>query len=352
LETISPAKDLEPVAVDLHAPTVAPTSPDGQGRTSRFSAVGTIGPALGAPIRGLLKVMSESMTEERDLPAPPEGGSPESAGHRTRRWVVLVGLAVAAVLVAATAVVLVAFLVREDPQQKDVGEAVEEFREDAGPQPGGANRPPAGVYLAEGTGRESLSFPPISQNDGDEVPVTVEHEGADCWILTIDFNEAHWQNFRYCPGSDSGTLVETGGDTFQRWDLGSATIENLSTFTCDPPSVMIDSDAKEGDAWDHSCEGTNSQVAGVTTTAGPYTYVGLEQIDVDGKEVATRHYRQERAISGAQRGSTTIDLWFAVDDNLPLRSERSIQLDSDSPVGTITYTETGSWQLESLEPRT
>jgi hypothetical protein len=297
--------------------------------------------------------MTESVTDERDPAAPPEGDSTEPAGHRKRHWFLLVGLAVAAVLVATVAVVLIAFLVREDPQQKDVGEALEEFREDeAAPEPSGATRPAAGVYLAAGTGRESLSFPPIAQNDGDEIPVTVEHEGADCWILTIDFNEAHWQNFRYCPGSDSRTLVETGGDTFQRWDLGSATIENLSTFTCDPPSLMIDGDAEEGDAWEQSCKGTNSQVAGVTTTAGPYTFVGLEQIDVDGEEVATRHHRQERVISGAQHGSTTIDLWFAVNDNLPLRSERSIQLDSDSPVGTITYTETGSWELRSLEPQT
>jgi len=35
-----------------------------------------------------------------------------------------------------------------------------------------------------------------------------------------------------------------------------------------------------------------------------------------------------------------------------LRAERNYRLTSPSPVGNITYTEQGSWQLSSLEPTT
>jgi hypothetical protein len=259
-----------------------------------------------------------------------------------------VAVGIAAVVLVALAVPLVLFATREDPKAKDIGAAVDEF--EPGEGDAAADGPAPGVYEAAGEGREAISFPPVSQRDGAVVPVTVEAAEEGCWKVTVDYNEAHWQDWTYCP--DGAMVVDRGGQTYQRWDFGATKVENTSTFTCDPPAVMIDPDATAGDSWQQACTGTNTQADGESTSAGPHTFVGLEPLEVGGDEVQTRHYRQERTISGAQAGTDVVHFWFVLDDHLPVRMEREVRIDSDSPVGTVTYTEEGSWQLTSLTPAT
>jgi hypothetical protein len=283
----------------------------------------------------------------------PDVSSDREPPRRSPRWRWIVA-AVATIVIVGVGVVVALFVVREDPAAKPVGEAIDEFRqENQVPAPtSDILRPEAGVYEATGDGREAISFPPVSQNDGTTMPVTVQHEPDGCWTLEIDYNEAHWQTWNYCPGDATGRVVERGGQTYQRWDLGAASVENTSTFVCDPPSVVFAPDDAAGATWQQSCEGTNTQTSGSTTSAGPYTFAGDELLLIGGEEVSTRHYRQVRAISGSQIGSQTAEIWIAIETGLPVRSTRSIQIDSSSPVGTITYTENGSWQLTSLRPTT
>ncbi len=272
--------------------------------------------------------------------------------HRRRRWPWVVGLVVALILLPCL-LIGVPFLLREDPGAKSVDEAVDTYRQGASSTAApDVRRPIAGVYSATGTGHEALSFPPLGQDDGTVMPLTVQYETDGCWVIRLDYNEAHWQTWRNCPGDSIGTVVESGGQTYQRWDLGAAQIENTSTFDCAPPSIVMMPDAPPGTAWTDTCTGTNTQAAGQTTSAGPYTFVGDEDVVVAGAPVATRHYRQSRTLTGAQSGEQDADLWFVVATGLPVRSERSLRIESNSPVGAITYTETGSWQLTSLEPAT
>jgi hypothetical protein len=107
-----------------------------------------------------------------------------------------------------------------------------------------------------------------------------------------------------------------------------------------------------GAVWDQSCDGTNSEVAGVTTSAGPYTFVGEETLRVDGVDVRVHHYRQDRRLSGSQTGEQHREIWIALTTGLPLRAERSTSVQSSSPVGDITYTEQGWWQVQSATPTT
>ena len=93
-------------------------------------------------------------------------------------------------------------------------------------------------------------------------------------------------------------------------------------------------------------------MSGVTRTDGSYTFVGEERLLIGSEEVSTYHYRQARTITGAQTGEQEVELWTEVDNGLPVRSERSFRVDSSSPVGTITYTESGWWQLSSRRPTT
>jgi hypothetical protein len=277
----------------------------------------------------------------------------ERPPHRHRRWPWVVGVLVAIVAIPF-AVLGILFAWREHPGAKPLSEAVESYRqgESAPSSVPGVTRVAAGVYSAAGSGHEAISFPSLSQDDGAALPLTVQYEDDDCWVVRIDYNQAHWQTWRYCRGDTAGSVLEHGGQTYQRWDLGATQIVNTSTFVCDPPVVAIMPDAASGTTWPASCRGTNTQVSGTTTSAGPYTLIGEEDLLIAGTSVPAQHYRQDRTVSGAQSGDELNDVWFVKGSGLPVRSERSLRLESSSPLGTITYTETGWWQLTSLEPNT
>lgn len=260
-----------------------------------------------------------------------------------------IGIGVAVVVALVVGVSAVLFATREQPGAKSVDEAAEELAVGT-TAPVGSTRfgPEPGVYQAEGEGREEISLPGISQVDGDVQPITVEALEDGCWRWTVDHNVAHWQDWRFC--ERDGVVVDHGGQTYQRWDFGALTVENLTTFTCDPPSVVIDPEAEVGSSWEQSCSGTSTEVEGVTTSSGPYTFLGEEDVVIGGETVPTRHHRQQRTMTGAQTGTSTEEFWFTLDTGLPVRMERDISLESDSPVGAVGYTESGWWQLTSLAP--
>lgn len=285
------------------------------------------------------------------MAAPTPSPDSDAKPRHHRRWPWVVGI-VAAIVVIPLIVLGVLYVNRERPGAKPLDEAVESYREGVTSTSStpDQDRPTAGVYSAMGTGHAALSFPPLSQEDGDVLPVTVQNDADGCWVVRLDYNQAHWQTWNYCPGDTAGSVVEKGGQTHQRWDLGATKIENTSTFVCTPPAVTVMPDAEPGTTWDASCEGTNTQVADTTISAGPYTFVGEEQLTIGGETVSAQHYNRSRTMSGAQTGEESSDVWFAVGTGLPVRSERSLRIESSSPVGAITYTEDGSWQLTSLQP--
>jgi hypothetical protein len=65
--------------------------------------------------------------------------------------------------------------------------------------------------------------------------------------------------------------------------------------------------------------------------------------------VEAMHYVGDRALTGGQEGTEATDAWFR-SDGLLLRYERDIEVRTDSPIGEITYTEAGSFQLAQLDP--
>ena len=84
---------------------------------------------------------------------------------------------------------------------------------------------------------------------------------------------------------------------------------------------------------------------------GSDTFVASEKVRVGSDLVPAYHYRVERTVSGSQTGSERDDVWYSVLDGLPIRSVRSVVVHSPSPIGTVTYTEQGSYGLTSLVPR-
>lgn len=253
-------------------------------------------------------------------------------------------VAVLAVVVVAGAVVL---FVRSGARPVDLDDAAAPT---GSTQPAAPSvlRPEQGVYLYEGTGTDRLDTPPLSQAQGPQMPATVTHRDDGCWTFRIDFSTNHWQTWVYCPTPDGG-LVEEGGQSFQKWELGAISFDSTSTFEC-AEAVVISADARPGDEWQQTCEGTSTGAEGRTTSAGPYEFVGNEDVEVGGDTVPALRYRRTRAMTGAQTGTETADVWISAEDGLPLRNTRSIEASTSTLVGDVRYTEEGTFEATSVDP--
>lgn len=260
----------------------------------------------------------------------------------------------------------IAFAIRwsdRTPGQASLEEAVEGFRSstsgtgtsDEGvtsstTSPSRLRLPADGVYVYDGDGEEVLQLLGTAQPQGPQLPAIVTTTGDGCFTFTIEYNEHHSQDWYFC--EDDGTLVETGGSTTQEFDFVAFQVDNVTLFECDPPGLRVDPDAEPGDSWMQECTGHSDANDTTTVSSGTNTFVGVDDLTVDGETIATLHYRQERTIGGDQSGTTSEDVWFAADSMLPVREERSSRIESPAPapLGSVTYTEEGWWQLADLEP--
>ncbi len=268
---------------------------------------------------------------------------------RTRRRVVVAVVILSVVLIAGA--VFVVLWRGSGAHEASTQDARKRFRQSSStirPRNAATLRPKAGVYLYEGEGTEQLSLPPKTQHQGPQMPATVTHRADGCWTFRLDYNSQHWQTWVYCPRN--GGLAELGGETFERWDFVFTKYDSTSKFTCDPEAVVVRSGMQPGDSWLQKCRGTSSGTEGVAVTSGPFRFVGEETLDIGGTPVVANRFHQERTMSGSQTGTQTADLWFAKRDGLPLRNERETNVQTDTVVGSSTYTERGRFRLRSLQP--
>ena len=275
-----------------------------------------------------------------------------SASRHSLRWIVITGSIVAALVIIPIIVLFSMFVFRDNPGAKSFDDALQAFRagDPSKIESIGAVvvRPPAGVYQSDASGKASISFPPTSQNYGTFAPVTVTHQGDNCWTTSVDFNAAFQQRWNYC--IDNGVLTEHGNQTTTSWDLGAASITNISTFICSPPGEIIKMGERREEVSTYTCTGTSDSISGTTTSDVTFESLGAESLDINSVATPTFRYRETNRLTGPQKGTTTIDYWYSLQDMLLLRMERHINLRTDSPVGEITYKEDGEWQLSSLTP--
>ncbi len=212
----------------------------------------------------------------------------------------------------------------------------------------GARRPAEGVYDYVGSGTERVSFPPLSQSEGPTIPGTVTMQGPSCWVLRLDYSTHHWQTFDVC--TNGADAWETGGTTWQLFSIGPADVSTTSTFTCVAGTMWLPAHRVTGISTRSDCTGTSTSVKGKTLSEGPYTYLGEATLTIGGQPVPAVHFRQERSDSGAQTGSESYDIWLAEKTGMLLRFEQVIRLVSRSPIGNVTYTQSGDLHLGSLTP--
>jgi hypothetical protein len=275
-----------------------------------------------------------------------------SSKRHSLRWIVIAGAIPASVLLVSVIVLLSMFVFRANPGARSLDDALQAFRngDSSAFETLGAvvTRPPYGVYQADASGRASISFPPTSQNYGASVPITVTYQGDNCWTTTVDFNTAFQQRWSYC--IDNGVMTEHRNVTSTSWDLGAASITNVSVFTCTPPGQIIKTGEQRDQVSTYVCEGTSDTIAGITNSYVTFQYLGIASLQIESTQVPTFHYRETDTLTGPQRGTTNIDYWYSVQDMLLIRMERHVDLRTESPVGDVTYKEGGEWQLSSLTP--
>jgi len=265
--------------------------------------------------------------------------------HRRLRRFVVVGVVLVAV--GAASVAGFAYLwSRSDARPVSLDDARRRFLQDrvAGAETGAASpyTPAEGVYAYAGSGSEELSSPPKTQTEGPEMPGTVRHGDDGCWSFRLDYSSNHWREWRFC--ADATGLRARGTTVYQRWDLVVSSVDNTAVVRCRPPAVVIAPAMQPGDQWTSRCRGENSAIPGTSVTEGTHRYVGRETLHVDGSPVETMHFRDDGVVSGAQTGTERFDLWLA-DDGLVVRGRQRIVVDSDSPIGRVTYTQQGEFAL-------
>lgn len=278
---------------------------------------------------------------------------------RTRLLIrVVVGLAVALVLVAGVLAVLV---VRgRDAERASIADAVERYQSattvaaETTDRPNttvtavsDVVRPAPGVYTLTGSGTEKLSFQTSGQTMGPTMPATVTWSGDSCWDLRVDYNANHWQTWAYC--IEGGTVVDRGGTVFQRFDLVVAQPETTSVTICEPGVTGLWPGIAPGTTWNDGCVITGNDTEPSEQT-GTVTFVGEDSVTVEGTDVPVSHVRYEQRFDGSQQGAATLDKWYALDTGLPVRSVWDLEITSNSPIGDVTYRESGSWEFASLLP--
>lgn len=270
--------------------------------------------------------------------------------HRGRRRVVT------AVLLAALAGAGVWFAMEwrdRGPDEASVDDAIDRFRASSTSTPTGelGDRPIPGVYEYEGSGREHLSFMSTDQAQGPVLAATVTLDGEHCWDLALEYNSFHRQQWHWC--LDDTGVVETGGRVEQAFDFGALVVDERSTSVCDPPFVLVRRTVKAGDSWPKRCETTSETTETRNVSTGTVEFIGTETLTIGAAEQSTVHYRIIATLSGEQSGDDRFDLWFTTDRYLLVRGEREMRVVSPAPapLNEVTYTESGTWTLRSLQPQ-
>ncbi len=261
-------------------------------------------------------------------------------GRRRRRWPWLV----AAVLVAVGVLVGVLVLTANQAHEVTMGQA-EQHLGGQGQGSAGA-RPARGVYDYAGSGTEHLTLPPLTQGEGPTIPGTVTLEGSNCWVFRVDYSSHHWQTWDYC--RHGGDTWEAGGQTWQLWAIGPLNETDLSTFSCAPRTMSLPAAAVPGDQWEGRCTGTGTAVKGRTLSRGPYRFIGLTTLALGGHPVQAAEVLRRRTDTGAQHGTEWAEVWLDAATGLPVRLRQRIEVTTDTPFGSSTYTQSGVFTLTSL----
>jgi hypothetical protein len=249
-------------------------------------------------------------------------------------------------VVAAVLVVLLAAggfgywwkFIRKDQSPVDVAEVKKQFASGNGGGAARAGEPAPGVYLYATEGTESVSALGGQTNTYPKTS-TLTIVDTPCGV------DARWDLLtgRY----DLDTRCRAANGT---WSLTRTAVSDrffnqtqVDTYTC-AHLVELTADPKPGDTTKGRC------VNGDTFTDFVYDVLSLDQLTIGGSKVPTVHLRITFTQGGSRSGGGTEERWVQRGTNLVVKARRTESDDSPSPVGRVTYKQSYSIELRSMDP--
>jgi len=194
------------------------------------------------------------------------------------------------------------------------------------------------VYAYEMSGHEEIDALAGARHDYPaETYLTIQTGGCG-QLWRWQAIEERWSSWEVC---DPQHVTVAGFDSFNRW-FG---VDDLQQYRCDGPAPYLPPSA-DTDTWTFVCSTEDiSQETAVEV-------VGVETLDIGGKEIETLHIHYTDTLTGDSTGGSETDRWFGVDDPLVVKEVGSTSSASSSPIGTVNYTEEYEITLTALDPLT
>jgi hypothetical protein len=210
-------------------------------------------------------------------------------------------------------------------------------------------RPQPGKYTYDITGHDGLvgSFQ-NTNNYKDPATIELVYDGDDCFTETFTIRPGYVETFHICRQAaafamDKGTRTQT---------LYGVTV--TTSQTCSPGDVYIPQVPSPA-PYKHSCTGHNDeQQSGDKnsnfTTAGDYSFVGVEQIAISGSNVDVVHFHDAREVTGSQTGTNIADWYFSAKSGVVVRLKRNIDVHYKFGVFDTNYVEALDMTLAAPPP--
>ena len=199
--------------------------------------------------------------------------------------------------------------------------------------------PPEGVYVYDTTGFEETDALGGARHDYPrQTTLTVRH--VDCgWTQRWQPLEERWDEMRLCPGDRGRMLLQL--TTFHEFFRQT----QQQDTTCGQDSVFLPTPPEPGASTQVTCTGSFGTVAMSTHV------LGREAVPVAGSGLDAVRIRYDVQFSGSNRGAGTFEEWID-ERGVVLRRTWDMDIETDSPFGTVRYRESYEIVLAAAEPQT
>lgn len=245
------------------------------------------------------------------------------------------------ILLAVAASLIWKALPRDSATRVTVGQALRDFRGEAGGrggEAGGRGFPRPGVYRYATQGGETLDTAVSSAGHdyGGISTITIEASGCgveERWQALAE----RWTQARLCLGP-AGSRLDSLRDHHQFFGIAQ-----VSDYRCEGSALPPASDLRAGEGWATECNAENSAVSSLTRV------LGAAVLTIAGEPVAAIRTRSRSALSGESSGTAMREEWWRRSDGLLLRREVEVEADLNV-LGGGHYSESISLRIRSLEP--
>ncbi|GAC1479870.1 MAG: hypothetical protein NVS1B12_17490 [Acidimicrobiales bacterium] len=199
--------------------------------------------------------------------------------------------------------------------------------------------PPPGVYVYATSGHEDVSVAGGARHDypaQTTITVTATPCGRD---LRWDALAQRWDVLATCM---SGSQVDLATYTTHHEFFS---VRDERTYSCPPGTAIRPATTTPGASGHGQCS-----TAGATSTVES-SVRGVDNIVVGTVAVPALHVHIVQILTGQTSGTRTTDAWFALSNDLLVRSDTTVNGRSKTPIGESNYFEVANLTLTSLTPQ-